>query len=159
MISRTSFQISISRSQFAGESGREARKWHTFIRRGCDLDVTRRPAGLRKTKTINVNKSEWREVLRKKKRMEDNKGRTEGTYYLVSRAGMIQASGTAGKNEKNRRKKRMRGTARVRKMRYKNGDDDCSCETKDENRHAQCERLNEFRYTVKADGAFVYTER
>lgn len=50
-------------------------------------------------------------------------------------------------------------SARVRKMSYKNGDDDCSCETKDENRHAQYKRLNEFRYTVKADGAFVYTER
>lgn len=45
--------------------------------------------------------------------MEDNKGRM-GTYYLVSHAGMIRASGTADKNEKNRegrkeKKKRRRG--------------------------------------------------
>lgn len=56
-------------------------------------------------------------------------------------------------------KKRERGTACIRKMHYKNGDDDYSCETKDENRHVQCERLNEFRYTVKAGSVFVYTER
>jgi len=40
----------------------------------------------------------------------------------------------------------------------KNEDDDYSCETKDEN-HVQCERLNEFRYTVKVSGVFVCIKR
>lgn len=48
---------------------------YTFIRRGRDLGVA--AAGLRKVEAINVNKSEWRGVLRKKKRTKDNKGRME----------------------------------------------------------------------------------
>lgn len=58
----------------------------------------------------------------------------------------------AGRREEKR--ERERETACIRKMHYKNGDDDYSCETKDENRHVQCERLNEFWYTVKASGVF-----
>lgn len=82
----------------------------------------------------------------KKKRTEDNKEKT-GTYYLV--AGMIRASVTVDKNEKSEglRVKRRRVT--------KTGDDYYSCETKDEARRLQCERLNEFQYTSKT-GISVY---
>lgn len=63
--------------------------------------------------------------------MEDNKGRM-GTYYLVSHAGMIRASGTAGKNEKNRKERerkraREKGGKKRERERVGGRERDCLC--------------------------------
>lgn len=78
---------------------------------------------------------------------------------------MIRASRIAGKRIERREKERERyggeGGREPACIRCIKKTETMTAATRqnDENHHVQCERLNEFRYTVKADGAFVYTER